>query len=127
MFKLLLYVLLFYPSVPDDAISIAISQDSEPIAGLQHRLYCNATKTYAGLSEDPMFTWYKDGAVVSGGDGISLVTTVSGTTETQTLTFDALRTSHTGDYTCEVSLSSPALNNSLTVDGIITVPVPSKA
>ena len=117
----------FYPSVPDDAIIIDVSQDSAPTAGMQHRLYCNAAKAYTGLSEDPMFTWYKDGAEVSGGDGISLVTTVSGTTETQTLTFDVLRTSHAGDYTCEVSLSSPALNGPLTVDAIITVPVSSKA
>ena len=114
----------FYPSVPDDAIIIDVSQDSAPTAGMQHRLYCNATKAYTGLSEDPMLTWYHDGAVVSGGDGISLVTIVSGM---QTLTFDVLRTSHAGNYTCEVSLSSPALNDSLTVDAIITVPVSSKA
>jgi hypothetical protein len=75
-----------------------------------YSLTCTVSKTVDGLSNTPTATWTTTGGVtVTNGNGI----TVFNETSASTLAFDLLRTSHDGRYSCDGTLTSPALEAEL--------------
>ena len=74
-----------------------------------------------GIQSTPIITWFNsDGERLMGGDGI----TVGPPTATSLpLEFSILRASHSGQYTCEVTLYSLALQTPLTASASITLNV----
>ena len=79
-----------------------------------YSLTCTVSKI-SGLINSPTATWTIGtigGVAVSNGNDITVSTT--STSDTSTLTFDPLRTSHEGIYVCVGSLNSPAVDVPLT-------------
>ena len=89
-----------------------------------YNLTCTLSKV-DGLINSPTATWTTGSGsmAVSNGNGI---TVSNGITATSTLTFDPLRTSHNGAYTCIGSLNSPALQMPLTASVVENLAVQSK-
>ena len=82
-----------------------------------YSLTCNVSKTVGGLINSPTVTWTtggEDGGVaVTNGNGITVSNTIFNETPASTLTFDLLKTSHNGRYSCDGTLTSPALETEL--------------
>ena len=77
-----------------------------------YSLTCTVSKI-SGLINSPTATWTTGGVAVSNGNDITVSSTASDTSSLSTLTFDPLRTSHGNIYSCDGSLSSPALDDPL--------------
>ena len=73
------------------------------IAGSMYSLVCTV-KVVDGLVVVPDVMWIKDGRVLVNGTNTTLTRTVSGPNSTLNLTFNPLRTSHAGQYTCNTSI-----------------------
>ena len=74
-----------------------------------YNLTCNVSKTVDGLTNSSTATWTTGGVAVSNRNGITVSTMSTETAAVTTLTFDPLRTSHDGRYSCNGTLTSPAL------------------
>ena len=74
------------------------------IAGSVYSLVC-AVKVVDGLVVVPDVVWMKDGRVLVNGTNTSLTWTVSGANSILNLTFNPLRTSHGGQYTCNATIN----------------------
>ncbi len=84
-------------------------------AGEEYTLLCLASKTVSGLSNTPSLQWLdEDGSPVSNGGPVTVgEATAQSSGVSLSLTFSSLHVSHGGRYTCQASLSSPALETSL--------------
>ena len=95
--------------VPPQVITVSIEVQGSSVAGDEYSITCTVMEDIEGLTNSPTLRWVDpDGNTVSG----ELIT-VNETTDmsaTQTLTFDPLRTSDGGNYTCQVMLVSPPGN-----------------
>ena len=94
-------------------------------AGSQFSLTCVALKTTSGLTGSAQTQWVgpSGAAVVTGGD-IFVSGAVSETLRTlQMVTFTSLSTAHAGVYSCEGTLSSPALTTDYQTTSSYTVTV----
>ena len=99
-------------SVPPTVITATISSSGTATAGMVYSLTCNVSKTVGGLINSPTATWTtggeNGGVAITNGDGITVSNSIFNETATSTLTFDLLRTSHNGRYSCDGTLTSPA-------------------
>ena len=91
-----------------------------------YSLTCNVSKTVDGLINSPTAMWTTGGDPITNGNGIMVSTMATSETTISTLTFDPLRTSHNGQYSCDGTLSSPALDEPLTPSVMVELSVQSK-
>ena len=84
------------------------------------------SKTVDGLINSPTATWTAGGEAVTNGNGITLSTMAINETAVSILTFDLLRTSHNGRYSCNGTLTSPALETELVRSTVETLFVQSE-
>ena len=82
-------------------------------AGMMYSLNCTVSKRIDGLLNSPTATWTIGGVAVSNSSSLTISSTVDDVLAASILTFDPLRTSHDGIYTCVGSLTSPALETPL--------------
>ena len=80
---------------------------------MMYSLNCTVSKTVAGLINSPTATWTIGGVAVANGNDITVSSAADDMSTTSMLTFDPLRTSHDGIYTCGGTLTSPALDTPL--------------
>ena len=80
-------------------------------AGSGYSLTCIAVKTASGLTQSARTLWRgPDGVTVVTGGSITVADPVYESLRTrQTISFTSLSTAHAGVYTCDGTLSSPAL------------------
>ena len=97
-------------------------------AGSQYTLTCAALKTTSGLTSPAQTRWVgPTGAAVVTGDDIVLASPVPEPLRTlQMVTFTSLSTAHAGVYSCEGTLSSPALTRDYQTTTSYTVIVSGK-
>ena len=80
--------------------------------GMIYNLTCTVSKTVDGLMNSPTATWTTAGGVaVSNENGITVSTMTTSETAVSTLTFNPPRTSHNERYSCDGTLTSPALGD----------------
>ena len=82
-----------------------ISQGGPDRAGEVNYLNCSVLKTINGLVHSPNATWTVNGEHVQERDDINISVHE---TSISILTFNPLKTSHAGNYSCHGSLTSPA-------------------
>ena len=121
---------LFLATVPMDALEVSVQSDgSSPVLGQSYTMSCLGHKTTSGLSSLPFPQWLtlngnplttSSGVQVQGPMNVGLSST------SVTAQFTTLRTSNAGNYTCRVSLSSPALSTPLVKVTYFAVIVQSK-
>ena len=123
------HVSTFY-SVPPTAITATVSSSGTATAGMVYSLTCTISKTVGGLINTPTATWTtggeNGGVAITNGNGITVSNTVFNETATSILTFDLLRTTHNGRYSCDGTLNSPALETELMRSTVETFFVQSK-
>ena len=112
-------------SVPPTALTATVSESGTARAGMVYNLTCTVTKTVGGLINTPTATWTTGGVAVSNGNGITVSTMSTDAAKRVKLTFDLLRTSHDGRYSCDGTLTSPALERELTLSSVETLQVQS--
>ena len=91
-----------------------------------YSLTCTVSKTVDGLINTPTAIWTTGGVAVANGNGITVSNTIFNETAASTLTFDLLRTSHDGSYSCDGTLTSPALGTELMHSTVETLFVQSE-
>ena len=94
-----------------------------------YNMTCMVSKTMNGLINSPTVTWTTGHGEValSNRNGITVSTTmITSDTATSTLTFDPLKSSHNGGYSCRGTLTSPALGEPLAPSVMVTLTVQSK-
>ena len=92
-----------------------------------YNLTCTVSKMVDGLINSPTATWTTAGVAVSSGNGITVSTmTANENAAISTLTFDPLRTSHDGRYSCDGTLTSPALDTPLMPSTVVAHRVQSE-
>ena len=111
-------------SVPPSAVSLSTISEGNSVAGQSFVLYCLVT-TPNSLSALPEITWTNPNGVEVYGQ---VNTTFVGNTVivTSMITFDPLLTSQSGIYMCQLSLSSPSLQQPLNVSSLVAISVQSK-
>ena len=94
----------------DPPPEVTIQTSGSSTAGGTHTLSCTTTIA-AGLPGNPSVSlnWFgPSGTAVTSGSGITLGTQATqGTTTTLTLTFNPVRVTHAGGYTCQATLPTP--------------------
>ena len=114
-----------FDSVPPTALTATVSDSGIARAGMVYNLTCTVSKTVGGLINSPTATWITGGVVVINGNGITVSTMSTDAANIITLTFDLLRTSHDDVYSCDGTLTSPALEGELTRSSMETLQVQS--
>lgn len=100
--------------VPIDDVQVTSMTEGEAIAGQQYRLFCTVTFPL-GLTNPITVQWYDSNGVVSSGNGITVGgVLMSATNITSSITFNPLRTSHGGQFSCRATITSSAPPYSLT-------------
>lgn len=95
----------------------------DPVAGSMLELLCSAA-IQNGIGSTPIFTWLdSDGNTIRSSDGIAIGPPRD---SSLSLEFSLLRGSHTGRYTCRVTLFSLALQVPLTITISVDLNVRSK-
>ena len=102
------FLLILPPSVVLHTVNITTS--GSPVAGQMYTLICNGTLV-GNTSLTPVVTWRNSTGVVTSGNGITVSNGI--------LTFNPLRTSHGGQYTCQFTLGT--LNSTITSSTLLTV------
>ena len=110
-------------SVPLDAVTLTISRVGRPIAGNMYQLICEASLT-VGIRSTPVFSWLDtSGNAITSASGITIGAPSS---TSLPISFDPLQVSSNGIYTCNATLYSLALSQSLTTSTSIIIIVQSK-
>ena len=93
-------------SVPPDILVTNITLGGLNFAGEEYNLNCSVQKIIDGLFHTPITTWAVNGGLVQDEDDILIDTLESGKS---TLSFNPLRTSHAGNYSCfgNITLLAP--------------------
>lgn len=111
---------LFLVTVPDSAVSVSISTNGNTVAGEMYDVLCEAVLE-DGIQSTPFLTWLNsDGQQVMSGDGISVGPP---TATSLPLEFSVLRASHSGEYTCQATLYSLALQTPIVTTASISLDV----
>ena len=76
------------------------------MAGDEYSITCTVMEDIEGLTNSPTLQWVDPDNNTVSGELITVDETID-TSAIQTLTFDPLRTSDGGDYTCHAMLVSP--------------------
>ena len=100
--------------VPPNAIAASVSSSDTARAGMIYNLTCTVSKTVGGLDNSPTATWTSGRVAVNNGNGITISTMNTDIAAISILTFDPLRTSHVGRYSCDGTLTSLAHETKLT-------------
>ena len=102
-------------SVPPEVLEVtATSDDTAPILGQSYSMDCTGHKTVSDLINQPSPQWLTpSGTPLSSSSDIQLQgpRNVGLSSSELVALFPTLRTSHAGNYTCQASLSSPALTS----------------
>lgn len=87
------------------------SSTGTPITGSGYTLTCIALKSASGLTQSAVTLWRgpRGGAVATNGTTVLSGAVTESLRTVQNITFGSLSTSNAGVYTCEATLSSPAL------------------
>ena len=114
--------------VPTTVVTASVSSSGIARAGMIYNLTCTVSKTVGGLSNSTTATWtdVSTGMAVTNRNGITVSTMTTDTANISTLTFDPLRTSHVTTYTCDGTLTSPALDIPLMPSTVETLHVQSE-
>ena len=91
-----------------------MSDDTMPILGQSYSMDCTGHKTIAGLVNQPSPQWLTpSGTPLSPSSEVQLQgpRNVGLSSSELVALFPTLHTSHAGNYTCQASLSSPALTS----------------
>ena len=115
-----------YLSVPPVTLTASVSRSGTARAGKIYKLTCTVSKTVDGLINTPTVTWTTGGVAATNGNGITVSTMTTDTASNSTLTFDPLRTSHDGRYSCDGTLTSAALDTTLMPSTVETLQVHSE-
>ena len=93
------------------ASEVTIHGTGNTIAGEMYTLSCTAT-VVENLVVVPFLQWeYSNRSVVNSGSSFTLSATItSGNTTTRNLTFNPLRTSHGGEYTCRAIINISSIS-----------------
>ena len=121
-----LYTMLL--AVPSDPISARVNSSGSNVAGSEFTITCIVSEVISGLVAMPTAMWLSvDGRPVMPGNDISIATPPpSDRVAITTLTFNPLRTSHDGEYTCSGTITSPAQEGTIAVSERGDVSVQSK-
>ena len=111
-------------SVPASTATVSTSTEGSMIAGSAFFITCVVTKP-AALLAAPDITWINPSGVEISGQ-INTTQMGSTTLVSSALQLNPLLVSHSGLYTCQVSLSSPSLLAPLNLTSIATVSIQSK-
>ena len=79
----------------------------------------------SGLINSPTATWTTGGVAVTNRNGITVFAMATSEAAISTLNFDPLKTSHNGQYSCGGTLTSQALDETLTPSMIMELSVQS--
>jgi hypothetical protein len=94
---------------------IATSDDATPILGQSYSMDCTGHKTVSGLVNQPSPQWLTPSGTplspMSSDVQLQGPRNVGLSSSELVALFPTLRTSHAGNYTCQASLSSPALSS----------------
>lgn len=90
-----------------------------------YTLTCNVS-AISGLMNSPSAVWTDGTMNISDGSGVTVSTTTASSYSISVLTFDPLKTSHGGVYTCVGAVGSPALYSPQTDSMEETVTVQSE-
>ena len=113
----------FYPTVPESAVSVSISTVGNTVAGEMYEIVCEAVLD-EGIQSTPVIYWLSSGGgQLTSGGGISVGPQMA---TSLPLEFNILRASHSGQYTCQVTLYSLALQTPLAASASITLNVIGK-
>ena len=95
-------------SVPRPAITVSVISEGSDTAGDSYVLTCIVMEEIEGLTNMPSLQWLdpSDQVVADGSITVGQIRRTD-TTATLVLTFDPVRTSHGGEYTCQGTLESP--------------------
>ena len=106
-----------FPIVPTLTVDASITSPTGPFtAGQSYTLTCTATVTGGGaLSPTTTITWIRPSGSMTSGTGSSL-----------DLSFNSLQVSDAGQYTCNVSVSSPFLTGAQSNTDMFTINVQGK-
>ena len=119
-----MHEILIFPIVPTSALSLSIVPTGNQIAGSMYELECSAT-IVDGIQSTPIFTWLdSDGNRIMSGNGLVVGPP---TANTLPLDFNILTGSHSGTYTCNVTLFSLALQDPITASTSININVQRKS
>ena len=108
----------------------ATSDDSSPILGQSYSMNCMGHKTVSGLMSLPTPQWLTfSGSSLSSSNEVQLQgpNDVGLSSSELVARFFTLRTSHAGSYTCQASLSSPALMSPIVKTQAFQITVQSKS
>lgn len=94
-------------------------------AGSGYSLTCIALKAASGLTRSAQTLWRgPDGVAIATGGSVTVADPVYESLRTlQTVTFSSLSTAHAGVYSCEGTLSSPALTSAYQATTSYTVTI----
>ena len=95
--------------MPRPAITVSVNSEGSDTAGESYALTCTVMEEIEGLTNMPSLQWLDPSdQVVVDGEGITVGQLQQNeTTAILVLTFDPVRTSHGGEYTCQSTLESP--------------------
>lgn len=99
-------------------MSLSTSTEGKTTAGDTYSIICTVTKP-AGLLADPDIAWIGP----SGTEISSNTQTENSTVISVTATLGPLLASHSGEYTCEMTLASPSLVVPMILSSVVTVTV----
>ena len=124
----MLVTVYFFNAVPaSGAFTVFLNPHGNPTAGESYLLTCTAVEVIAGLRNMPSLQWLDSNGSPVQGTGITVgELQITDTAAILTLTFDPLRTSHAGVYTCWGMLESPAVVGNIIESTMETVLVASK-
>ena len=109
---IIILIMIIFFSVPSSILRVAAtSDDGTPILGQSYSIDCIGHKMSTGLINSPSPQWFdSSGSLLSTGSDVQLQgPRIVGLTSSELVAqFPTLRSSHAGNYTCRVSLSSPA-------------------
>ena len=93
-------------------------------AGMIYNLTCSVSNAVDGLANSPIATWTTGGVTIYNSNNISVSNNMNNSTST--LTFNPLKTSHHGRYSCNGTLTSPALDTPVMYSTVEELRVQSK-
>ena len=111
--------------VPASSVVVTASSVGTATAGSQYSIICAVTRP-ATLLTEPDITWVSPGGVAVSSLLVNTTQLGSTTVASATLHLDPLLVSNSGLYTCQASVSSPALVPPLNLTTSLAVTITSK-
>ena len=116
------------PAVPSDPISATVNSSGSDMGGSEFTLTCTVSEDISGLVAMPTAIWLNlDSLPVIPRNDITIAApSPSDRVAITILTFNPLKTSHDGEYTCSGTITSPAQEETIAVSERGDVSVQSK-